>query len=1065
MRKLLSMMAVLTLLCMSVLAQTRNITGQVKDPQGSPIPYASVLIKGTTKGTTTDIDGRFSIDANTGDVLVITAVGSRSIELAVGSDNAYNITLQPESTRDLQEVVVTALGIKRRPKEIGYANTTIAAEQITSGKSPTLGQALSGKIGGLTIYNVNNSVNNDVRIVLRGYRSITGNNQALIVLDGVPVPSNVASYINPDDIENVTVLKGGQAATLYGTDGVNGVLMITTKKGGRKPTINFSQTVTVDAISFMPDFQTGFGSGSDYGDGTPGIENFRPFENQQYGDAFDGQPRNIGRVLEDGDHLVLPYRAVKNQKRDAFDVGYSTQTNFSLSGSDERTSYYLSFQNYKTKGIVPGDQYNRTTFRFNAGKAFGKFKASFDASYAVDRTERTTANFMFLVYNTPIWFPLDNYRDWRNNKFANPNGYFNDYYDNPYFAADNNRRDSRNNYFNGNLTLEFKPLEWLGATYRLGTAVTNGFGKDYTGKFTYTTWAKTQAYTFDDQFNDYNGIYRARNDVLGSVADYSSWGSRITSDLIIRADKKFNDFSVSGILGTSMIIRQSKNMRVASTSIVVPGIYTITNRAGDINGSSDATYATMSDTRKFGYFADATVGYKDFLFLHASARNDNSSVFYQQGRDKDLYSLIYYGVDASFIVTEAFSSLSSDVLNFLKLRLSYNKNANDPLNAYQLAATYSNATGFPYGTTVGLTIDNTAPDRNLKPEEIKTIEGGFEASLLNNRLNIDFAVYQQKSDGNIINVGVSRATGFSNYRVNAASMTNRGFDLDIKYNMVRSKSVTWNVNANYTFNTNKVTKLFLDLPRFQSGSYGTAGYIFAELDQPFPYLKATAFLRDDLGRVVVSNTDGWALKDPNLKGFGNTLPRHTIGFGTSFSWKGFTLGTNLEYRTGYKVYHTIGDALGFTGAGALSAKYNREPFLWPNSVIDDGSGKYIPNTSVMVDEYWAWYKGWGDVGNPRGAGSSNGIAEFYILEGTFLKVRDISLTYTFPTNVVSRLKFVKDISITAVGRNLITIVPSDNIYTDPEFNAFSTDSNNIGMNTTTNTPPVRSYGLSLNVTF
>jgi hypothetical protein len=234
----------------------------------------------------------------------------------------------------------------------------------------------------------------------------------------------------------------------------------------------------------MPDFQTGFGSGSDYGNGTPGIENFRPFENQQYGDAFDGQPRNIGRVLEDGDHLVLPYTAVKNQKRDAFDKGYSSQTNFSLSSSDERSSYYLSFQNYTAKGVVPNDQYNRTTFRFNASKTFGKFKAGFDASYAVDRSERTTADFMFLVYNTPIWFPLNDYRDWRNNKFASPNGYFNDYYGNPYFEADNNRRDSRNNYFTGNLTLEFKPLSWLGATYRLGTAVTNNFGKDYTGKFT-----------------------------------------------------------------------------------------------------------------------------------------------------------------------------------------------------------------------------------------------------------------------------------------------------------------------------------------------------------------------------------------------------------------------------------------------------------------------------------------------------------------------------------------------------------------------------------------------------
>src|SRR5690349_9574267 len=248
MRKVLSLLAVLAVLCMSATAQSRQINGQVKDASGSPIPFASIFVKGTKKGTTSDPNGNFSIEAKTGDVLIVSAVGSKDGEIRVGEGNSVSVSL--ESQTNLQEVVVTALGVKRRPKEIGYSNTTIAAEQITSGKSPTLGQALSGKIGGLTIYNINNSVNNDVRVVLRGYPSISGNNQALIVLDGVPVPQNAVSYINPDDIENVTVLKGGQAATLYGTDGVNGVLMITTKKGSKKPTINFSQTVTADAVSY-----------------------------------------------------------------------------------------------------------------------------------------------------------------------------------------------------------------------------------------------------------------------------------------------------------------------------------------------------------------------------------------------------------------------------------------------------------------------------------------------------------------------------------------------------------------------------------------------------------------------------------------------------------------------------------------------------------------------------------------------------------------------------------------------------------------------------------------------
>lgn len=1065
MRKILTLLTVLALCTVIARAQNRTVTGQVKDSKGEPIPFASIRIKNSTTGVSADQTGKFSIETATGTVLTVTAVGYLSSDVRVNTSGILSVTLEAQD--NLQEVVVTtALGVKKRPKEIGYANTTINAEQITSGKSPNLGQALSGKVGGLTIYNINNSVNNDVRVVLRGYRSISGNNQALIVLDGVPVPQNAISYINPDDIENVTVLKGGQAATLYGTDGVNGVLMVTTKKGGKRPQINFSQTFTRDVVYIMPKFQTGFGSGSDYGNGTPGIENFRPFENQQYGDGFTGETRDIGRVLEDGSHLQLPYAAVKNQKRDAYDAGYSSQTNLSVAGSDERSSYYLSFQNYNTKGIVPGDKFNRTTFRFNASKSFGKFRAAFDGSYATDRTQRTTSDFSFYVNNTPIWFPLTDYRDWQTNKFANPNGYFNDYYNNPYFMADNYRRDSRNNYFNGNVTLELKPLKWLSATYRLGTAVTNNFGKDYTGKFLYTTWAKSKAYTFDPDYNDYNGIDRAKTDVLGSVADYSSWGSRITSDLILKADKKFENFSVSGFVGTSFLIRQGINDRVASTSIVVPGIYSITNRAGDINGAATATYATTSNQRKFGYYADATLGFKDFVFLHGSARSDQSSVFYQAGRAKSFYTLNYYGVDASFIVTEAISGLKNNpVLDFLKLRVSYNRNANDPLSPYQLVPVYNNATGFPYGNNVGLTIDNTLPDPNLKPEIVKSIEGGFEVALFKNRLNIDFAIYQQKSEGNVINVGVSPAFGYTNYRVNAASMTNHGLDVDLKFNVIRSKDFSWNLNANYTYNTNKVTKLFRDLPRFTAGSYGTIGYVYAELKNPFPFLKASAFQRDDQGRVVVSKTDGWALKDPDLKAFGNVLPKHILGFGTSVAFKGFTVSANLEFRTGYKVYHAMGDNLGFTGAGALTTKYNREPFLWENSSIDDGTGKYVANTSVKVSEYWAWYKGWGDVGNPRGAGSPNGIAEFYILNGTFLKVRDITLTYNLPKSVVGGLKIVKELSVTAVGRNLFTFMPKENIYADPEFSAFNSDANAIGINSTSNTPSVRSFGISLNATF
>ncbi len=1059
MKKFVSTLVVL-LLCFSVAvtAQVRPVTGTVKDDQGAPLPNVSVKVKGASTTAIADASGMFRISASENSVLVFSAVGFTDVEQRVGKASVLNISLS-KKVNELENVVVTALGIKRRPKELGYAQTTVKSEQITAGQSPTLGQALSGKVSGLTILNQNSSVNADVKVVLRGYRSITGNNEALIVLDGIPVPQNTLAYINPQDVESVSVLKGGQAATLYGSDGANGVLMITTKKGNVRPTVNFVHSTTVDAISFFPGQQTEYGSGSDYGGAALSNDNFRPFENQQYGDAFDGKIRDIGRVLADGSRYQLPYSAVPNQKKNAFNTGYTFSNSLSLAAGDEKTGrYFMSVQDLQVQGVVPHDEYHRTAFRFNSSRTFGKFRTAFDGTFTSDRTQRTTADFYNLVFQSPGEVPLTELRDWQNNKFANPNGYFNDYADNPYFAADNNRTDQRNNFFNGNLSLEYKPTSWLSVLYRLGTAVTNLSQKNWTGQFLYTTYAAKTAPTFDPKYNDYNGIFRAATNVLGSVSDIASWASRINSDFIVTADKKFKDFSTKLILGMNVQVRQSRSSQVNNASLVIPGLYFVNNTAGVLTGSDNTQLI-----RKFGYYGDLTVGYKDVAFIHGSVRNDNSSVFYSDTRPSSLYSFFYPGVDASVIVSDIFPGIKSNTLSYLKLRSGYNVNKNDNLNPYSLVPVYNTAGGFPYGTTVGLTASSTFPDGNLRPETISTFEGGLEFGLFKNRINLDISAYSSTSKDLIMSAGVSNTTGYSTYQLNAANMTNKGIEVDLKASIIKKANFTWDVTANYTYNTNTVNTIFGNLPRFQSGSLGTSAYEFAEIGLPFPYLKVSGFQRDPAnGAVVVDATNRWPVKDLNLVNKGNMLPKHIVGFSTQVAYKGFTLSTTVEFRTGYYIMSGSGLTSAFAGTSALTNQYHRKPFIYPNSeTFDAASGKYTTNTG-LVSDYYAWYAGWGDVGTPTSAAN---IGEFYATSGQFIKMRDASLSYAIPQNLLKKTKFIRTASITLIGRNLFMILPKENQFADPEFNAFATSSNNIGLNTTSNTPTTRSYGVTLNLGF
>jgi TonB-linked SusC/RagA family outer membrane protein len=1049
-------------LCTAITAMAqRTITGIVSNQNGEPLIGASVVIKGTTDGILSDADGKFSLtvpaEAN---MVIISFAGYQTQKVALGAANTIEVQL---ASSILEEVIVTAQGIRKNQREISYAYAKVNTEDLTVGRSPQIAQALSGKVAGLAVYNVNNSVDPQVRLVLRGYRSLTGNNQALIIVDGVQTSSTVLALLNPNDIENISILKGGQAAALYGSAGINGALVIATKKGEKgKLKVSYSNSTNFEQISFLPDFQDQYGSGSHYYQpfGTPGYSddylermkgNYRTYENQQYGDPYDGSLRILGRVVESGNKLVRPYEAIPNIRRKTFDTGVSTNNQLSFQGGDETSSYYLSVENQLINGIVPKDKSNRTGIRLAANKDYNRLSTSFNASYTQTAFDRTATDFYFFVLNQPAHIPLNELRDWQTNEFANPNGYYNDYYNNPYFMLDNNRNKYQDANITGNFNLNYKVTSWLQLNNRLGVMNNTRTGKVRTGKFTHSDWAKDSAYVPDPWVQDYEGIDRAHTDIVGAVTDNSFTQNVINNEFQALISKDFGRFSNKLVLGSSLYQASTKSISVGSTSIVVPDVYNVSNRQGELTGGEANT-----QIRRYGYYADLTTNFDNWLILNGTFRYDATSLFYKPDRDKSFWAYPYYGIGLSFIATDALPGLKSKFLNYAKIRMNYNKNANDNIPLYGLDLAYGNATGFPYGNTVGITVGDVLPDVNLKPETVFSKEVGGEFVLFDNRITLDVSAYTQKSKDQVITVKIPNTTGFSNLLINVGETKNWGYEADLKYLIARNEKLRWDFGVRYSYNDNKVVELYPGIDEFELNSinFGANASTNIILGKRFPMLKTDGYERapDGSGRVLVDPVEGYPLLLSELVERGGTLPRHIVGLGSKIQVGNFGLDFNFEYRGGNMMWSQLGAVMTFTGSGGWTTE--RTPHIFPNSAILAPDGKTVtPNTSVQIQEseYALW------VDNYILSG------ENFLNKAWFIKLRDVNLSYTFPKHIISKSKVFSGASISLYGRNLITLVDKLNFYTDPEFSY--TTGNGQGINATAQTPPVRQYGASINFSF
>jgi TonB-linked SusC/RagA family outer membrane protein len=1059
----------------SSLVAQRTITGKVTDDKGEVLIGAGVQVKGSTAGTATDVDGMYSLlvpaDAT---ILVVSYTGFAAQEVQIGNLSTVNVSLKEGVS--IAEVVVTATGIRKDAREIGYSYANVKSEDVINGRSPQLAQALSGKVAGLAVYNVNNSVDPQAKIVLRGYRSLTGNNDALVIVDGLQTTATILSVINPNDIESVSILKGGQAATLYGSAGINGAIVITTKKGAQgKLKVNLSHTTNFEQISFLPQFQDKYGSGSHYATsfGSAGYktnyldrmhDNWRPFENQQYGDAYNGETRIVGRVLEDGSQYNLPYSAIPDVRRKAFDIGMSQNTQVSFQGGNENSTYYLSAEHNGIHGVVPSDKSNRNGARLAATNNYGKLKTGFNLAYTQAAYDRTTSDFYSNMINTAAHIPLGDLRDWKNNKFANPNAYFNDYIAVPFFTLDNNRTKYTDANFQGNIDLNFEVAPWLNLSNRIGVMNNSRTQKFTTGKFIHSDWAKNSAYVPApwDWANDYDGIDRAGTDILGSVTDRSTTENVLNDDVQAQFRKTFGSFENRLVLGYNVYQRSTKLIQVGSNSVVVPDVYNVSNRQGELTGAEG-----NSLERKFGYYADLTTSYNKWLTINATFRNDNTSRFFKDYRPKNNWSYNYYGGALALVLTEALPSLSGSFLNYAKLRASWNRNGNDNLPIYGLDLTYPNGLGFPYGTTVGLTVGDVLPDANLKPEFVTSKEVGGEFRLLNRRITLDVTAYNQQSKGQVLTVKVPNTTGFPNLLINVGESKNWGYESDLKLSILQHSRLKWDVGIRYSYNDNKVVDLFPGVNSFQLAD----GFTYANTNvikgQRFPMLQTDGYkyAPDGSGRRLVNAASGYPIRDASLQNRGGVLPRHIAGLGSKLELGDIAFSFNFEYRGGNVFFSDLGRQMTFTGSGKWTE--NRDPHIYPNSAILGADGKTVSENTVNVrePEYGLW------VDNYRL------ISENFVSPGWFIKLRDVSLSYNLPQSLLTKLKFLSGGSVTLFGRNLFTVIDKLNYYTDPEFSRVTDGGilnsllngtglgNGVGINSTGQTPPVRQYGFSVNLGF
>ncbi|GAB3247872.1 SusC/RagA family TonB-linked outer membrane protein [Larkinella harenae] len=987
----------------------RPIRGKViEQTSGSPLPGTNITIKGTSLGTTTDNKGEFLIRANPGQVLVVSFISYEAQEIVVAESPQPLAIALKEDLKQLSEVVVTgALGIKRAAREFGGGAQVVSNENLNQGKTVNPLFGLTSKVAGLRINMYDSKVDPQIQITMRGSRSLNrAKNAPIYVVDGIPVPD--ITRLNPNDIENITVLKGANAAALYGSEGVNGALMITTKSGTRgRGTVRVSNTTTFSQVFMLPPAQTKFGQGVN------GV--YDPTQAESWGPAFDGTMKDFGPVLPSGSRHQVVYAAPSRDNRlDLFQTGVNLQNDVSFSGGDEKNTYFFSVQDVAIKGIIPEDVSHRTGARFNGTRKFGKLHTAYNVNYIYFKKNTTPDGPWITAYSLPANFDFKSMKDWRDPaSYANPNYFFTDLQKNPYHQIDNIRDVSEQQTINGKVELGYQVTPWFSAMYRIGMFSTATQTRSTTGKFEAA----------------------GRRNVNGSVSDGSNNFQRLNGDLILNFNKQFGKFSTRLILGQNFRSDYTKTATISTSNLLLPDLFNPSTRIGELSGSSSIT-----QYRSLAGYGEFTGGYNNYLFLTLTGRNEWVSVLSKENR-----SYFYPGVSASFVFNEAIDALkNSNVLSFGKVFASWNKTGNVTLEPYSLNNPYSQINGFPFGNVVGFTPGARYPNPNIQPEFVTSYEAGIQLSFLNNRLNFEGSYVFSDSKGQIFNATTSRATGYSSAVVNAGRLTNNIVELSLNGDVVRNNGLKWNVGFNFTHINNQVKELYEGLT-----SFNIFRQSYANIGQQYPSLQVSDYQRDPQGRVIINPTTGEPLIATDPVHLGTMVPPYQMGLSTNLQFKGFSVGAQFDWRMGGWLYSEIVPRMYTAGTDPRTAEFDRQPFIFPNSVIQNADGSFTPNTTVLSKGDKAFWTKQGEIQINTAAKSD------------YFKLRELNISYALPAALLARQKVVREASLGFVATNLFILRHKDNQYGDPEYLYNSTD----GYLSFRQVPPYRTYGFNVNLTF
>lgn len=764
---------------------------------------------------------------------------------------------------------------------------------------------------------------------------------------------------------------------------------------------------------------------------------------------------------------MYSYSAKPDAKKDFFDKGLTIQNDISYSLGDEHSGFFLSFQDLSAKGTIPKDKNHRNTFRINGFRESGKFRADYNLSYAINHTNTTPATFSpfrwgstgnlgnypvpvggsaafagggsyfqgrpvyWTVINTPSFIDLNDFKDWQNDPFANPNGYFNAYYGNPWWQIDQARLDEKNNDFIGSAALTFKATSWASIMYRFGLA-RNDYTNYYTkAGFDFAPWAE------EDVLGAGN-IPSSIQNLPPNSGTGASTNTEITSDLIASFHKSYEDFDFSLLLGNNVVDKNFQSMSISANALVIPDFYNIqTNRTGEANVTQQ-----QLRYRKYGVFGDLTVGWRQFLYLHATGRNDWDSRLSEANQ-----SYFYPAADVSFVFSQLLKNNGPGWLSYGKIRAAVSQVGQVTIDPYKLENVFDNGPGFPFGATAGYSVSNAFNNPNLKPEKNLEREIGLELGFLKDRITLNAAFYKSTSKDQTIPITVSWATGFNQAYVNSGEMENKGVELDMKVTPVLTKDIRWDIGANFSYNENTVTNIGYGL-----NEIGIFNNTYLAIGKPYGQIKGSDWVRDPQGRIVVDPKTGFPAPAGDLIYFGTAYAPTAVGVTTSFSWKGITVAAVAEGRFGAVINNDLGQDLDFTGVSWYSAQAGRQAFVLPNSSYLQGD-KYVANTDITTIEgnnlFWA--STWNAVTSP------------YVNSADFWKLREVSISYAFPANLTSKTRVIKQASIGLVGRNLFAVRADQNVWSDPEYS--NTSGNGLGTTDINQTPPSRFFGGTITLTF